>query len=1035
MNNYTCYHLHTDLSLLDSCTKARDYIARAKELGQTAIGFTEHGNIYSWVNKKMQCDEAGIKYLHGVEIYLTETLDENIRDNYHTILIARNYKGVKEINALIELSTRPDHFYYRPRISFEEFFALSVNVIKISACLSSPLNRYYNKVQEAQSKELTETLVKLCKTYDYYEIQLHTESTEQAEYNVRLYELSQKFNKPLIVGTDTHSLNKYKAECRTVLQKAKGIVFSNEDEFDLTYKTYNELVEMALEQNCLPQDVYLQAIENTNVMAESVEHFELDLSLKYPILYGTTEQDEAEFAKRVYKMAKEKMQNGTIEADKQYADNIKEEFRVFKKTNMNGYMLFMSELLCWCKENNIPIGFCRGSVGGSTIAYLTDVTDVDPIMWDTVFSRFCNEDRAEVGDIDVDISPTQRDLVYEYIIDRFGQDKTAYILALGTVSDKGCIDEIGRALNIPLQTVSNIKKEFEADADATRKKYADLFYYFDGIIDTVVSQSMHPAGIVASPITLADNYGVFWNKGKQIMCIDMNEIHEVGLVKYDILGLKNIEIIKDTCSLVGCKYPLSHEIDWNDKSVWQDMLCSNVGLFQFEGDYAFNLLSKFKPKRINDLSLVNASLRPSGASYRDRLISRQVNKNPSAEIDELLKDNQGFLVFQEDTIKFLQQICGLSGSEADNIRRAIGRKQKDRLEKALPQILEGYCGHSNKARSVAEQEAKEFLQIIEDSSDYQFNYNHSVGYSMIGYVCAYYRYYYPLEFVCAYLNNAKTMEDLQDGTKLAEIKGIQIYDIQFGKSRDLYNIDKKNNAIYKGIGSIKYLNNTCAEELYTLSQDILATITFPTLLEAVQSRTTVDKRQLDILVRLGYFSEYGGSHKLTEYIKYHNEYYGKKVIKKNSTHSHSVEMLQQYCQKETKSQFSQFDYKALLQNLWLDIADKELPLREKLLTQLEFLGYIVYTNNKLTNCYYVTDVTARPKSYLVDIYNLETGKITKCRCKNMSAFASNPLEKNDIINILNAREDYKWVYNESLNKCEKSNEKELVLVSWTKRII
>lgn len=178
-------------------------------------------------------------------------------------------------------------------------------------------------------------------------------------------------------------------------------------------------------------------------------------------------------------------------------------------------------------------------------------------------------------------------------------------------------------------------------------------------------------------------------------------------------------------------------------------------------DYAFKLLKSFVPHKINDMSLVNAALRPSGASYRDRLLAHEINHNPSEIIDDLLKDNFGYLVFQEDTIAFLQKICGLTGSEADNIRRAIGRKQKDRLDKAMPSILEGYCTKSPKPRDVAEKEAKEFLQIIEDSSNYQFGFNHSTGYSMIGYTCAYMRYYYPHEFIAAYLNNANNEDDIK----------------------------------------------------------------------------------------------------------------------------------------------------------------------------------------------------------------------------------------------------------------------------------
>lgn len=692
----------------------------------------------------MYCEEKGIKYLHGVEVYLTkelfvypdipdewyeansgrdpievqkeldEYLESNkskVRDNYHTILIAKNEAGFREINTLLDIASQDDHTYYKHRISFEEFFNISDNVIKISACLASPLN----KLDMVENASLID---KFLRTYDYYELQPHVNSDEQKEYNEWLVKMAKKYNKPLIAGTDTHSIDKYKAECRSILMKAKKIGFSNEDQFDLTYKSYDELVDMFEQQGVVDREIYLQAIENTNVMADSVETFTLDTSFKYPKLYG--DKDIEVMKQRINSMYKDKRKRHIISDSPEYREKIYEEMRVFEKVGMVGFMLFMSELVCWCWDNGIPIGPCRGSVGGSEVAYITGIIDVDPVVWHTVFSRFCNEDRKEIGDIDIDVSPSQRHLVYDYIINRFGQDNTAYILAIGTISDKGTIDEIGRALEIPLGDVEKIKKEYEADPEATKQKYPNIFYYFDGLINTAISQSMHPAGIIASPVTLPDNYGTFWSDGKRILQINMEEVHEVSLVKYDILGLKNIEICKDTCEFAGIDYPRAHELNWNDPKVWDDIISSPVGIFQFEGDYAFDLLKKYKPSMINHLSLVNASLRPSGASYRDRLIAREVNHNPSEIIDELLADNNGFLVFQEDTIKFLQEICGLSGSEADNIRRAIGRKQADRLQAALPQILEGYCSKSPKPREIAEQEAKAFLQIIEDSSNYQF---------------------------------------------------------------------------------------------------------------------------------------------------------------------------------------------------------------------------------------------------------------------------------------------------------------------------
>ena len=381
---YVPYHVHTELSLLDSCTNYKSYVDFCVDNNIPAICFSEHGNIYQHIAKRMYCEEKGVKYLHGIECYLTQFLEPKTRDNYHTILIAKNDDGVKEINKLIELSTREDHTYYKHRITFEEFLSLSSNVIKISACLQSPL---------AHKDEINPDIYeKLCKAYDYYEIQYHNVKDQQ-EYNKYLFELSKKYNKPLIAATDTHSINKYKAECRKILMKAKKIEYTNEDEFDLTMKTYDELVQCFQEQNAINESEFMLAIENTVKMAELCEYSPLDKSIKYPIISNNDKEDLLNWVRKKYK---EKLDAHIIDNDQRYIDNIKEELRVFDKVNMSGFMLFMSQLCTWAKENGIPFGPCRGSVGGSTVAYITDIIDVNPIKWNTIFSRFCNEFREEV---------------------------------------------------------------------------------------------------------------------------------------------------------------------------------------------------------------------------------------------------------------------------------------------------------------------------------------------------------------------------------------------------------------------------------------------------------------------------------------------------------------------------------------------------------------------------------------------------------------------------------------------------------------
>jgi len=1013
--NYVVYHLHTELSLLDSCTNFKLYVDKAVELGQKAICFSEHGNIYNNIEKKMYCEKNNIKYIHGVEIYLTETFNEKIRDNYHTILISRNFEGVKELNRLIDISTQEDHFYYKNRISFDEFLNISNNIICISACLASPINKL---------SENNPYYEKLLNKYDYYEIQPHINSEDQKKYNKKLYELSIKYCKPLICGTDTHALNTYKEECRSILQKSKKIEYGDEDKYDLTYKSYEELVEMFKQQNALPEHVYLEAINNTNIMSNSINEYDLDLSFKYPKLY---DNEEEVLKKLINKKYKYKVSQKIIPQNNIYKNNILEEFRVFKKIGMIGFMLFMSELMTWCRDNNIPFGNCRGSVGGSTVAYILDIIDLDPVKWKTVFSRFVNEDRIEIGDIDVDFSPSQRELVYNYIIERFGIDYTSYILAIGTMAEKRTIDNIGRALNLPIPFVAKIKEEYEKNPEETKLKYPDIFYYFEGLVNTAESQSMHPAGIIASPILLTDYYGTIWKDNKRILCINMEEVHEVSLVKYDILGLKNIEIIKDTCELIGTPYPLSHEINWDDKNVWDDIITSPVAIFQFEGSFAFDLLKKYIPLKINDLSLVNACLRPSGASYRDRLIAREFNKNPSILIDNLLKDNNGFLVFQEDVIAFLQQICGLSGSEADNVRRAIGRKQKDRIDEALPKILEGYCGKSDKPRNESELEAKEFLDIIESASSYMFGYNHSTGYSMIGYLCGYYRYYHPLEFITAYLNNANNEDDIRDGTELAKLKNIKISPIKFRYSKAKYFPDKETNTIYKGIGSIKFCNDNNGSKLYELRGN-----QYNSFYDAMKDilSTGINSKQLDILVKLDFFSEFAKSKKILRFIELYNIISSAKQLSKDKVTKFNIntEIITKYS-RQTEKKFILSDNIKILEELWEEIPNKNINIKERIQTEVEYLGYPETKSNAILEEYaMVININTKYKNPVITLYEINNGNTEIIKVKKKQ-FDSNPFKLYDVIKTKERKRENKWKKTE--DGFEMINEKENILSSWT----
>ena len=486
-------------------------------------------------------------------------------------------------------------------------------------------------------------------------------------------------------------------------------------------------------------------------------------------------------------------------------------------------------------------------------------------------------------------------------------------------------------------------------------EYPKVFYYFDGLINTKMSQSVHPAGMVISPITLTDNYGVFHKDDDLCLMIDMEEVHEIGLVKYDFLILKTVGIINDTYKMINKPYPKSHEINWYDEKVWEDMIRNPTGIFQMEGEYAHSLLRQYKPRSIFDMSLVTAAIRPSGASYRDTLMKKIPNKNPSEIIDNLLKDNLGYLVYQEDVIAFLQQICGLNGSDADNIRRAIGRKDKDRLQKALPQILEGYCNKSNKSRAIAEEEANMFLKIIEDASSYMFGYNHSIAYCLIGYMCAYLRYYHPYEFITSYLNNAANEDDIADGTTLANEYKVTITPPKFGISKDVYALNKENKIIAKGISSVKFLNTKAGIDLFELSKSNLNS--FTDVLYGITKTSCLNSRQLSILINVDYFSSFGNVRELSKISEVFDNLKNGEIqtIKQEKLESlWCKDIIKKYATnlndkgKELKT-WRILDAKSILyeceeQIKSLNISD--ISLKVKMQNQKEYLGYIDLTTGK-----------------------------------------------------------------------------------------
>ena len=956
MSNYTILHLHSMLSNgvtnIDSVTSYDQYIDKAHELGMTAMAFSEHGSVLGWVKKKLHMEELGMKYIHAEEFYLTNTLDEKVRDNYHCLLIAKNYAGVLELNKLSSKSFNRDNnsFYYVPRITIEDVKNTSDNIIVSTACLGGVLNKAPEPIRQDFFYWLRRHPDRC-----FLEIQPHI-SAEQKRYNQALWALSKRSGLRLLMCTDTHALNAEHVEGRKILQKAKNIHFDGEDEFYLEMLSYDELVSLCKIQNALPMEVYLDAIEMTNVVADMVEPFELDYSYKYPHLWGDDSEQvlRAKIAEGIKWRGVDKLPNY-----QEYLDRIEYEMKAYIHNGAIDFMLLMEDIIAWCKTQDILVGYGRGSCNGSVIAYLLGITEMDSIKHGLNFERFMNTERVSLSDIDTDFPPSRINEVKQYIFNKHGL-YCSDIVTFNTIALKGAIRDVGRALQMPLDEVGNICNRVEIDEDGCRKQYPDLFKYVDIVNGCVVSVGNHPCGLVVSPYSIDDRMGLFTTSTDDVPIsqINMKEVDLQNYVKLDLLKLDTIELINETCKLAGIERLTPDNVDINDKAVWDSIRDDTTAIFQWEGAtgdrYIKQLLSESniqKFKKLNPnvdymtlLSIGNGAIRPAGASYRDDLANGVIRKSGNAAIDEFMKPTFGYLVFQCQIIQFLHQYCGYTMGEADIVRRHFAKKTG--TEKDIPQIKAGFAKTMAEQYGMSQEESDkviaDFIQVIMDASNYLFSLNHSQPYSYEGYVSGWLRYHYPLQFLTVALNINQGKEEKTGAlTAYAHKVGIAIKPPKFRHSRSAYFCDTETNCIYKGLGSIKYMSEQVAEALYGM-RDMQFRNFIDVLFALQQLKDKPDSRQLDILIKIGYFEEFGSAKALLLGVEIFNKFYKCKNIKldKWNEMGYNINILKDNADKMTEKTASGIDNCGLILGILRSLHMPRTTIVDKLRWQAELLGYV-----------------------------------------------------------------------------------------------
>ena len=1029
-NNYVPYHMHTQLSLLDSCSKYQEYVNKAAELGMKAFAFSEHGNIYEYYHKKQAVEAAGMKYIHAVEIYITEDLKEKVRDNYHCVLLSSGYDGFLELNKLISQSWNrgnvkivgnDDRYYYAPRFTLDDVMNTSDNIIICTACVAGILGRGSEKIKEKYIEFLTKN-----KHRCFLELQHHN-TDSQKKLNKYLLNLHNKTGIPLICGTDTHALNEKHVKGRSILQKSKGIYFDDEEGWDLTFKSYDELIKAYKIQDVVPNEIVIEALENTNIMADMIEEFTLDTNTKYPHIYNNPIDIYKKKINEAYRNHKYLKNRYTKNQIKQV---VQSELEVYIKTNSIDFMLLQLYLRDWERKNGIRCGYGRGSVSGSMIAYILGITDMDSLKFGLNFFRFMNPDRVTNADIDSDYSNKDRERVKKFLLkDHMNLDtiQCAEIITFNTIALKGSVRDVCRGLYADsgidyLKLADEICNNIDDNEQVMREKYPEVFEYVDILNGTVVSVGSHPSGVLVTDVDLASQIGLcsLSTSDYPVSMLNMKELDSLMYIKLDILGLDNVGIINETCELIGIDRLTPDNVDLEDEAVWKSIRDDTTAIFQWESDSAQAYLKKFMSDKtiavakehnenfsyIKWFSFGNGLIRPGCASFRDAVANGEVLATDFKELDEFLSVTLGRITMQEDIMQFLVRFCGYSGAESDTVRRGIAKKYG--TEKFIDEIHDRFLEYSNKTYGVDKKLLEEIFppikQGILDASSYAFSWNHSDAYSCLGYICGYLRYYYPVEFLTTAFNIYKDKEDkILILTEYAKKHNIIISDIEFGHSVSKYSCNVKERIIYKGLGSIKYLSEQLAEELLKLSKNKY--MTFVDLLIGI-SNTSCDSRQLNILICLNFFKNYGDINKLLKIVELYNKIYGKKQFKKEKLEELEIPeyIIKKYAIKETAKMYSGVDTEALLNEMIERIEVKKTTLIDKINYQQEYLGYISEVRPSLEDdYYYVQEISGN----WLTLYQLNSGDILKIKARK-NALSLNPIYVKQIIKADEIREEKKW---------------------------
>ncbi len=874
---FTHLHVHSHYSLLDGLPKIDQLLDYVKELGMDSLAITDHGNIYGAVEFYKKAIERGIKPIIGCEMYqaLERMTDKrpNVDDKrYHLVLLVKNEKGYKNLVKLIT-KAHLEGFYYKPRIDEELLAKHSEGLIGLSACLAGKIpNLILAKKLEAAEKAALRYLEIFGKDNFYLDIQHHPRSAEQKIVNKGLREISKKTGIPLVATNDVHYLKPEDAEAQDILMLINTGSDPNDPERislkadDFSLRSPQKMLE---DFKDLPE-----AIENTQKIVNLCNfQFELGkVSLPhYQVPLGKTPEEFLE--ELCYKGIKERYGENSRQ---EIIDRLKYELSVIKKTSFASYFLIVQDFVNWAKENRIVVGPGRGSVGGSLVAYLLKITNVDPLKYNLLFERFLNPERISLPDIDLDFTDRRRDEVIQYVAQKYGRDKVAQIITFGTMAARAVVRDVGRALQYSYTYCDQVAKmiPFGLSLDETMKKNPEFraFYESDDkarkLIDFAKKlegvarhASTHACGVVISDNPLDEIVPLQHpTQDDQVIVTqyEMYSIEDLGLLKMDFLGLKNLTIIEDTLARIYKVQGLNVEVDKipaNDTKTYKIFQKGEtIGVFQLESGGMQRYLKQLKPTEFEDIIAMVALYRPGPMQLIPDYIARK-NKKQRVEylhpkMKDILENTYGIPVYQEQIMKIAQEMASFTLAEADVLRKAIGKKIKKLLMAQKEKFIEGM-----KKNQIREDIAQQIWYWIEPFASYSFNRAHAAAYATIAYQTAYLKAHFPAEFMAALLTSERN--DIERiGFLITECRkmGLEVLPPDINESFTFFSVVPKKNQVRFGLSAIKNVGFNVVEAIVKERKNKGNYASIQDFMSRVNSKD-LNKKSLESLIKAGVFDK------------------------------------------------------------------------------------------------------------------------------------------------------------------------------------